>query len=64
MGLGDQRHASVVLPPGNKPNTSYTGGLVGRAGRVQKISPPPEFDPRTFQPVMNRYTMRRIPTCV
>jgi hypothetical protein len=27
------------------------GGSLGRCGRVQKISPSPEFDPRTVQPV-------------
>ena len=27
------------------------GGPQGRSGRMAKISPPPEFDPRTFQPV-------------
>ena len=28
----------------------------GRSGRVRKISLPPEFDPRTVQPVASRYT--------
>jgi hypothetical protein len=32
------------------------GGLQGRSGAVRKISPPPEFDPRTVQPVANRCT--------
>ena len=32
------------------------GGPQGRSGRVQKISPPPGFDPRTVQPVESRYT--------
>jgi hypothetical protein len=27
-------------------------GPQGRSGRVRKISPPPGFDPRTFQPVV------------
>jgi len=27
----------------------------GWSGRVQKISLPPEFDPRTFQPVASLY---------
>jgi hypothetical protein len=31
-------------------------GPQGRSGRVQKISPPPEFDPRTVQPLAGRYT--------
>ena len=29
------------------------GGSQGRSGR--KLSPPPGFDPRTFQPVASRY---------
>ena len=28
----------------------------GRSGQLRKISPPPRFDPRTFEPVANRYT--------
>jgi hypothetical protein len=32
------------------------GGPQGRSGRVRKISSPPEFDPRTVQPVASRYT--------
>ena len=32
------------------------GGPQGRSGRVRKISPPPEFDPRTVQLVASRYT--------
>jgi hypothetical protein len=32
------------------------GGPQGRSGQVQKISPPPGFDPRTVQPVGSRYT--------
>jgi hypothetical protein len=42
------------LSPREKPGTHYIGGLVrprGRSGRVRKISPSPEFDPRTIQPV-------------
>ena len=31
------------------------GGPQGRSGRVRKNSPPPEFDPRTVQPVASRY---------
>jgi hypothetical protein len=30
------------------------GGPQGRSGQVQKISPPPGFDPRTVQPVVSR----------
>ena len=46
--------------PRERPDTHCTGGWVGpRAGiQVRKISPPPppEFDPRTVQPVASRYT--------
>ena len=31
------------------------GGPQGRSGRVRKISPPPDFDPRTIRPVACRY---------
>jgi hypothetical protein len=33
----------------------------GRSGRVQKISPPPGFDPRTVQPVASRYNDWAVP---
>jgi len=36
-------------------------GTQGRYVRVQKTSPPPGFDHRTFQPVASRYTDRAIP---
>ena len=32
------------------------GGLLGRSGRVRKISHPPGVDSRTVQPVASRYT--------
>jgi len=31
-------------------------GLQVRSGQAQKISTPPEFDPRTVQPIASRYT--------
>ena len=31
-------------------------GPQGRTGQVRRISSPPAFDPRTFQPVASRYT--------
>jgi len=37
------------------------GGLQGRSGKVQKISPPPGFDHRNPQPVASRYTDYAIP---
>jgi hypothetical protein len=32
------------------------GGPQARSGQVRKISPPPWFDPRPFQPLASRYT--------
>ena len=32
------------------------GGPQGQSGQVQKISPPPGFDPRTVWPLASRYT--------
>jgi hypothetical protein len=37
------------------------GGPQGQSGRVRKISPPPGFDPQTFQPVASRCTGWAIP---
>ena len=33
----------------------------GRSGRIQEISPPPGFDPRTDKPVASRYTDYAVP---
>jgi len=46
------------LPPGKTQCPLYRGlgGPHGRPGYVRKILPPPECDPRTFQPVASRYT--------
>ena len=58
MVVGGQRHAPAALPPGKTRNPLYRrlGGPQDRCGWVRKISPPPAFDPRTVQPVANRYT--------
>jgi hypothetical protein len=37
------------------------GGAKGQTGRVRKISPTPDFDSRTVQPVVCRYTDWAIP---
>jgi hypothetical protein len=39
------------VPRDKYEDTRRLGGPQGRSGRVWKISPPPEFDPRTVQPV-------------
>jgi hypothetical protein len=57
-GVGCQSHVPAALPLGKTRYLLYRrlGGPQGRSGRVQKISPPPRFDPRTVQPVAIRYT--------
>ena len=57
MVVGRQRHAPAVLPLGKNRYSLYRrlGGSHGLSGRVRKISRPPGFDPRTAQPVANRY---------
>jgi hypothetical protein len=63
-GVGGQRHAPSVLPPGKTQYQLYRslGGPQGRSKWVRKISPPPGFDPRTVQPVAIRYTDYANPT--
>ena len=59
MGVSGQPHAPAVLPPGKEtryPLYRRLGGPQGLSERVRKISPPPEFDPRTVQSVASRYT--------
>jgi hypothetical protein len=56
--VGGQRHAQAALPQGKTRHPLYRrlGGSQGRSGEVQKISPPPGFNPRTVQAVASRYT--------
>ena len=63
MGVEGQHHAPAALPPGKNQYPLYRrfGGPQGRSGRVRKISPSAEFDPRTVQPVASRYTDWAIP---
>jgi hypothetical protein len=63
MGVGGQRHAAAALPPGMTRYALYRrlGRPQGRSGRVLKILPPQEFDPRTVQLVASRYTDYAIP---
>jgi hypothetical protein len=58
MGVGGQCQAPAALPPGmaRYPLHRRLGGPHGRSGRVQKISPPPEFHSRTVHPLASRYT--------
>jgi hypothetical protein len=63
MGVGGQRHAQATLPPGKTRYPLYRrlGGPQGQSGRVQKISPPPGFDPWTAQPIVSSETDWAIP---
>jgi hypothetical protein len=56
-----KRHTQSVLPPGKTryPLQRRLGGPQGRYGRVQKISPLPDFDPQTVYSVASRYTGSR-----
>jgi len=57
-GEGSASCPGRSLPPGKTRYPLYRrlGGPQGWSGEVRKISPPPGFDPRTVQPVANRYT--------
>jgi len=57
-GAGGQRHdlAALLLRKTRYPLYRRLGGHQGWSGRVQKISPPSVFDPRTVQPVASGYT--------
>jgi hypothetical protein len=60
MGVGGQRHALGPLPPGKEtryPLYRRLGGPQGRFGRMQKIMPPPGFDPRNVQSVEPLYRL-------
>jgi hypothetical protein len=51
MGVGGQRHPPGRFTPEKEtryPLCRRLGGSQGRSGRVQRVSPPPGFDPRTF----------------
>jgi hypothetical protein len=57
-GVSGQHHAPAALPLERDPVpiVQEARWAPGRSGRVRKISPSPEFDPQTFQPVASRYT--------
>ena len=58
------RHAPTTLPQGmtRYPLHRRLGGPQGQSGWMQKISPPPVFNPWTIQPVVSQYTSWAIPT--
>jgi hypothetical protein len=57
-GEGSASRRGRISPPRKTRYPLYrrVGGPQGRSGQVRKTSPPPGFDPRTFQPVGSRYT--------
>ena len=57
-GWSMPRSSRLTPPPGitRYPLYRRLGGPHGRSARVGEISTPPGFDPRTVQPVANRYT--------
>jgi hypothetical protein len=59
-GVGGQRHAPAVLSPirNQYPLYSRLGGPQDRSGRVQKISFPLKFDPRTVRPAHTEWLYR------
>jgi hypothetical protein len=59
MVVDGERHSPAALNPVKETQYSMCrrlGGPQDRSGRVRKLSSPPGFDPRTDQPVANRYT--------
>jgi len=58
MRVNGQRHDSAALPPGKTAVTHCIWGWVGSRTCLDecgKPRPPPGFDPRTEEPVANRY---------
>ena len=57
-GEGSASRPGLSLPPGKTRYSLYRrlGGPQGWSGQVQKILPPPGFNPRTVQPVASHYT--------
>ena len=55
--VSGQHHTPAALHPGKSryPLYSRLGGPQGQSGR-ENLAPPPGFDPRTFQPIVSRYT--------
>jgi len=51
-GVSGQQHAPAALYPRERPSTHCTGGWMGPRASLygRKISPPPGFNPRPFNP--------------
>ena len=55
-GEGSALYRSLPPEKTRYPLYRRLGGPQGRSEQVRKLSPPPGFDPRTFQLVAIRYT--------
>jgi len=63
-GVGGQRYTPAALHPWREtqyPFYSSLGGPRSRSRRMRKVSSPPGFDPRIFQPLTGRYTDCTVP---
>jgi len=58
QGVGGQCQAPASLPPGKTQYPLYRrlGGPQGWSGEIQKMWPPPGFNPWTVQPIVSCYT--------
>jgi hypothetical protein len=59
LGTGNRSRDLPIcsaVPQPLRHRVPHLGGPQDRSGQVRKISHPPEFDPRTVQPVASRYT--------
>jgi hypothetical protein len=60
MGVGGHRHTSATLSLGKRQVAGWTPVPVWTGG--EEDHSPPEFDPRTLQPVARHFTHYKIPT--
>jgi hypothetical protein len=64
--VSGRQHSPVQLypPPPFPGKNPYSFSISVRSGRTRKMSPPPEFGPRTVQPIARCYTaaLSRPPT--
>ena len=56
MGVGVKSDAPEFLPSGKTQTYGWLGGVQGRSGEVQKISPPTRIQTLDIQPIAIFYT--------
>ena len=65
MEVRGQHHVPDALAPGKRPNIHRTRGSLGlrpclyECKKEKNISSQPGLEPRTIQPVANRYTLSK-----